>query len=303
MEVAAFRNFIGLAEAETKATTEGTLSFTCDGAMATNERKRKTEPKDASLIMPPSLMVRLMRRGTVSILEAVAEVLPDVFTAEILPKLDAKATFNLAQVSKWYNDAVWSVDGVRSIEAKVEASLANKNRSNFTMYWATKQGNLPAVRALLKFGVDVNVGMHFQNGFRALHVAAKLGYTAIVKTLIEAGADVDFRADNGGYGDGKTPLYLAAENGATLAVIELLKAGAEVDKAEYYKGKTPLLIAAEKGRIDCISVLIYAGADFDWIDDSGNTAMSLALTNCCQISMLKIVNLLKEAVRVKRACG
>ena len=52
--------------------------------MATNE------PKDASLITPPSLMVRLMCRGTVSILEAVAEELPDVFAAEILPKLEIK---------------------------------------------------------------------------------------------------------------------------------------------------------------------------------------------------------------------
>ena len=180
--------------------------------------------------------------------------------------------------------------------------MVNKNRSKLPIYWAVKHGNLPAVRALLKFGVDVNVGMHFQNGFRALHVAAKLGYTAIVKTLIEAGADVDFRADVGSHAEGKTPLYLAAEHGATLAVIELLKAGADVDIASD-EGKTPLLIAAEWGKYDCVSLLIYAGADFDWIDDSGNTAMSLALTNCCQISMLKIVNLLKEAVRVKRACG
>ena len=87
--------------------------------MGTNKRKRKTKPKDASLIITTSLMVRLMRRGTVSILEAVAEELPDVFTAEILPKLNLKDTLNLAQVNKWYNSAVWSVDGVRSIEAKV----------------------------------------------------------------------------------------------------------------------------------------------------------------------------------------
>ena len=112
----------------------------------------------------------------------------------------------------------------------------------------------------------------------------------------------EFRADVGSHAEGKTPLYLAAEHGATLAVIELLKAGADVDIASD-EGKTPLLIAAEWGKYDCVSLLIYAGADFDWIDDSGNTAMSLALTNCCQISMLKIVNLLKEAVRVKRACG
>jgi ankyrin repeat protein len=99
------------------------------------------------------------------------------------------------------------------------------------------------------------------------------------------------------YTEGKTPLYLAAENGATLAVIELLKAGADVDQAEYFTGKTPLLIAAEKGMDNCVSLLIYAGADVDWIDDSGNTAMSLVLANC------KIMKLLKEAVRVKRACA
>ena len=238
-------------------------------------------------------MVRLMRRGTVSILEAVAEELPDVFTAEILPKLEIQDTLSLAQVNKWYNSAVWSVDGVRSIEAKVvEAThLVNKNRSNFTIYWAVKHGNLPAVRALLKSGVDADMDdMNYKSGFRALHVAAYHGYTAIVKTLIEAVDDVDLRAD-----DGKTPLYVAAAHGATLAVIELLKAGADVDIASD-KGKTPLLIAAENGMHDCVSLLIYAGADVDWIDDSGRTAMSLALANC------KIMKLLKEAVRVKRAC-
>ena len=239
-------------------------------------------------------MVRLMRRGTVSILEAVAEELPDVFTAEILPKLEIKDSLSLAQVNKWYNSAVWSVDGVRSIEPKVRTKV-DTNRSKFLMHWAIKQGNLPAVRALLKSGVDVNVDMHFQNGFRALHVAAKRGYTAIVKTLIEAGADVDFRAFDGGDVKGKTPLYVAAENGATLAVIELLKAGADVDIASD-KGKTPLLIAAANGMDNCVSLLIYAGADVDWIDDSGSTAMLLA-ANC------KIVKLLKEAVRVKRACA
>ena len=271
--------------------------------MATNEAK------DASLIMPPSLMVRLMRRGTVSILEAIAEELPDVFTAEILPKLEIKDTLILGQVNKWYNSAVWSVDGVRSIKAKVRAKV-DTNRSKFLMHLAVKHGNLPAVRALLKSGVDANVDMNFTNGFRLLHVAAERGHTAIVKTLIEAGADVDFRADVGSHAEGKTPLYLAAEHGATLAVIELLKAGADVDIASD-EGKTPLLIAAEWGKYDCVSLLIYAGADFDWIDDSGNTAMSLALPDCPREGLssssmkilLKIVNLLKEAERVKRACG
>ena len=53
-------------------------------------------------------MTRL-RRGSVSILDAVVTELPDVFYGEILPKLDLNETLNLAQVSKAYNDTVWSV--------------------------------------------------------------------------------------------------------------------------------------------------------------------------------------------------
>jgi hypothetical protein len=66
-------------------------------------------------------VVSFLRSGTVSIVEAVAVNLPDVFAAEIVPKLDWISTLNLAQVSKSYRDAVWSVEGVRSMDAKMEA--------------------------------------------------------------------------------------------------------------------------------------------------------------------------------------
>ena len=66
-------------------------------------------------------VVTFLRRGGISILEALAVKLPDVFAAEILPKLDMTDTLSLAQVNKAYNDAVWSADGVRSMEAKIKA--------------------------------------------------------------------------------------------------------------------------------------------------------------------------------------
>ena len=65
-------------------------------------------------------VVTFLRRGGISILEALSVKLPDVFAAEILPKLDMTDTLNLAQVNKAYNDAVWSADGVRSMEAKID---------------------------------------------------------------------------------------------------------------------------------------------------------------------------------------
>ena len=65
--------------------------------------------------------VTYLRRGGISILEAIAVKLPDVFAAEILPRLDVKDTLSLAQVNKAYNAAVWSADGVRSMEVKIKA--------------------------------------------------------------------------------------------------------------------------------------------------------------------------------------
>ncbi len=94
-------------------------------------------------------VVTFMRRGGISILEAIAVKLPDVFAAEILPKLDVTDTLRLAQVNKAYNDAVWSADGVRSLEAKIEAHfvrIGKKNSITEPLYWAAEFGNVPAVR-------------------------------------------------------------------------------------------------------------------------------------------------------------
>ena len=70
-----------------------------------------------------------LRGGAITVFEAIAEQLPDVFAAEILSKLDLADTLNLAQVSKRYNDAVWNVAGVRSLEAKIEAQLQTRRNS------------------------------------------------------------------------------------------------------------------------------------------------------------------------------
>jgi hypothetical protein len=102
-------------------------------------------------------VVSFLRRGETSILAAVAMKLPDVFAAEILPKLDLLSTLNLSQVSKSYNDAVWSVEGVRCMDAKLKA-YAEKFGKVFapSMHCAAGYGNLPAVRAHLESGEDVN---------------------------------------------------------------------------------------------------------------------------------------------------
>ena len=63
----------------------------------------------------------------VSILETIVADMPDLFYAEILPKLGLFETLNLAKVSKKYRDLVWSLEGARSFPAKVEAHFAKVN--------------------------------------------------------------------------------------------------------------------------------------------------------------------------------
>ena len=250
-------------------------------------------------------VVTFLRRGMISILDAIAVKLPDVFTAEILPKLDVTDTLNLAQVNKDYNAAVWSADGVRSFEAKIEAHLVRigmkKDRIIEPMYWAVKFDNVPAVRALLESGVDVNKVVTRENT-TALYVAARLGHAAVMKTLIEAGADVNKPASphtvnasgqRTGVLHDVTPMYTAAEKGHTLVVMELIKAGADVNQATS-NDTTPLYTAARNGHEGIAALLFQAGADVRKAVKSGYTPMQIATHQKRE----KIMTLLKYYERV-----
>ena len=236
-----------------------------NAAMETRSKRRTTEP-----------VIDKVRRGEISVVVALAEELPDLFEAEILPKLDMWATLNLAQVSKSFNRAVWSVGGVRSMEAKIVAEAKIHPvplRSNSDteddeedimwdtapMFWAAESGNLPAVRALLESGLDVNKGALT----RPLLFAVTKGREEVVKALIEAGADVNLTSsDNLSNLRCTLPLVAAAFSGRSVCIALLLDAGADVDKQED-DGCTALYAAAINGQDAVVKILIDAGADIN----------------------------------------
>ena len=120
------RFLLGRNETEVKATTEAHLTLTSVDTMDTQKRKLNEYDLDEyDLVM-------LMRNDSISIVDAIAMRLPDVFAAEILTKLDIVDTLNLAQVNKTYNAAVWSVGGVRSLEAKLKAHVSSKRPATAT---------------------------------------------------------------------------------------------------------------------------------------------------------------------------
>ena len=229
-------------------------------------------------------VVSLLRRGSVSILEVIAMKLPDVFAAEILPKLDVFDTLSLAQVSKSYNDAVWSVEGVRCMDAKLKA-YADKFGKVFapSMHYAAEFDNLPALRAHLESGEDVNK-REPKFGQTALHIAAYCDRPVILKALIEGGADVNAQ-DN----QGCTSLSFAAQEDNPIIVMELIKAGADVNLTRD-DGTTPLLMAAKNGHEGCAAMLIQAGADVHRQTATGLTPIRLAIDNTHE----KIAKLLRN---------
>ena len=240
--------------------------------METRSKRRKTEP-----------VTDKIRRGEISVVVALAEELPDVFIAEILPKLGLYDTLNLAQVSKSYNDAVWSVDGVRSLKAKIEAA-----RPPFEpLYMVAFYGNMPAVRALLKSGVDVDTDLF--EGYTPLHVAARHGHTPVVKALIEAGADVKKRYTYH-MCSGYTVLHAAAIEGHAPVITELIKAGADVNATDD-DGLVPLHYAVQGRDEGCVALLLAHGADVHKSTSAGVTPMRIAV----QRELKKIIEMLKQA--------
>ena len=233
-------------------------------------------------MIDPDVLIYL-RRGSVSILEAIVVELPDMFAAEILPKLELEDALNLAQVNKFYNDAVWSVEGVRSLEPKIRAFAADdrwQNRGLYApqhsepMYWAVRFGNAPAVRALLESGVGVNDIVDIV-GRAALDIAAAFDQITAINALVDAGADLNTQSGQSGC----SPMCSAAESGSTAAVMALIHAGADMNVAKLLNGYTPLHLAVCQGSVACTAVLIQAGADISIVNDDDMTPLDIIAVN------------------------
>jgi len=131
---------------------------------------------------------------------------------------------------------------------------------------AVSGSRIPWVNILIDLGANVN----YQNfcSYSVLMMAA-FGNETIVKTLIQNGADVNFRNSQTGF----TALFIAvaADHGYEQCVRILLDNGANVN-VRNNEGETALFAAASKGHEKIIELLLENGADVNLISDSGETA-------------------------------
>ena len=140
------------------------------------------------------------------------------------------------------------------------------------------EGRIQELRKLLN---DVPVDVNYTSpdsgstsrGLTPLMAASQFGYIAIVRLLLEKGADVGYVSPM----TGETALHLATRSGHTVVLRELIHHGANVHvQGKKGSGQTALLMAAEYGYVDTAKLLLEKGSSVNFRDESGYTALHWA---------------------------
>jgi ankyrin repeat protein len=148
------------------------------------------------------------------------------------------------------------VAAMRLASAKgADVNAAGADGTTAIMY-ASANGDLELVRALIKVGANVKLANQF--GTSALTEAAIIGSAPIVEALLKAGADPNFRTPNG-----ETPLMAAARTGKIDAAKALLDAGADINARETWGEQSALMWAAAQSQADMVKFLASKGANLN----------------------------------------
>lgn len=138
------------------------------------------------------------------------------------------------------------------------------------LFMAADTGDLAAVTALLKSGVNVNYQV--KPGSSALAVAANKGHLSVVQALLAAKADPNVKDSSG-----ETPLFFAAQAGRQDIVKALVEAGADPSAKVTFGGGRSALYWVTMGRdLDMALLLVKLGANGNEATDYQDTPLRLA---------------------------
>jgi uncharacterized protein len=133
---------------------------------------------------------------------------------------------------------------------------------------AAQAGETAVVRFLLEHGA--NPDAKTKEGTTALSLAATAGHADAMGVLLDAGATPGIRQFDW------PPLRHAAFNGRTEAVLLLLSRGVAPDTKVDSGGNTALMTASWQGHTETVKALLDHGADINARNDDGRTALMYA---------------------------
>ena len=138
------------------------------------------------------------------------------------------------------------------------------------LHEAAEAGDLGLCQSLVSDGHDVNSGHPGQNNSTPLHLASRKGRNEVCIFLLDSGAELDSRDDNG-----FTPIILAAQQGHLATVRLLHQRGANV-LATQRDGDMGIHMAAQKNRAETVQYLVEeAGVGVDTVSGAQHCSMEL----------------------------
>lgn len=144
---------------------------------------------------------------------------------------------------------------------------------SLTLYEACAVGDLERTRDLARAGGVRAIDSHSQDGFTPLALACFFGNAEVASFLIDQGASLDLAATNSMK---VAPIHAATAARATAIVRLLVDHGANVN-ARQHQGWTPLHAAAQNGDGEIVKMLLEKGADRQARADNNQTALDLAM--------------------------
>ncbi len=157
-----------------------------------------------------------------------------------------------------------------------------KHRRCRALFWAAKHSRESTARKMLHLGADVNVKKQqarsnrtrSQAGLTPLHLAAGKGHLAIVKLLLEVGADPEARVQ-----ERVTPLFFAliARHEKVACTISRRISNLQNCLVDSMKRLTPLHVSCREGLWKYARYFLDEGADVDATDVGAMTPLHYAL--------------------------
>ncbi|KAK7865300.1 hypothetical protein R5R35_012593 [Gryllus longicercus] len=154
--------------------------------------------------------------------------------------------------------------------AKMEPSAVRmKQGGGVGLQVAAASGRLAVMRALLDVGADPNCTD--KDGMTALHHASVHGQTDCLRVLLDKGVNLNVQDRCG-----RTALHHASQHGHKECLAALMARGADLGSRDN-NSWTPLHVASREGKADCVEALLTGGAAVDSLDKEGWTPLIYAV--------------------------
>ena len=147
-------------------------------------------------------------------------------------------------------------------------TLSAESGPRTPLHNSAKSDEVKVVASLLDGGADIEA--RNENGATPLHVAAEYNEPEVVALLLDRGANIEAHMSKG-----VTPLHLAAAHNRSEMVALLLDRGANI-KARPESGRTPLHFAARYNKPEVIAFLLDRGANIESRNQKGTTPLHFA---------------------------